>query len=193
MKSFRAVFVNIMAVLLITGVYQQVYAERHDRGLTYSPDHWPNRWSSAIRQQQNGGRFPTREKQKFSRHKEQESVSDKDLFSSSSQKRHFDRDGFFAERLSRHRQLRDASRHSRDAAFAYHDMANAAYPYPEHSPYAGYPLGTAPLGIDPVLGHPGIGIPLIPGVPYGYPLGVYPYGAYPGLGIGAWNPPFGAW
>lgn len=183
-----------MGVSLCIGFYQLVHADTHRRGLTYSPDHWPNRWSTAIRQQQNGDRFPTREKQKFSRLKEQESVSEQDLFSSPSQSRRFDRDDIFEERLSRHRQLRDASRRSREAAYAYHDMANTAYPYPGYSPYAGgYPLGTAPLGIDPVLGHPGIGIPLIPGVPYGYPLGVYPYGFYPGLGMGAWNPPFGAW
>ena len=47
---------------------------------------------------------------------------------------------------------------------------------------------TPMIAMDPVLGHPGIGIPMMPGVPNAFPPGGMPYG-YPGM----WNPSFGGW
>ena len=168
-----------------------VFADSTRDGVSYSPDYWPQRWSSAIHQQQNG-RFPTREKPNAPPPKDYESVSEQDLFYMPSERRAYADDyrrDRFEDRRARHRYLREARRMSRDAAYAYHEMY-PMYPAPYMGGfgggYWGFPYGTAPLGIDPVLGSPGIGIPIMPGTPFGYP-----YAGYPGFGF--WNPPFGAW
>ena len=93
----------------------------------------------------------------------------------------------------------------RKSAFAYYGMPALRYPA-SFNHVGGFPYGTAPPGIDPVLGSPGMGIPIMPGVPFGYPLVGYPYGAYPFAGypyggyspvypgpMRNWNPPFGLW
>lgn len=194
---------HVSAVLLLSGTVSQVAADSTSRGLSYSPDNWPNRWSSAIRQQQNGN-YPTRQLKQApppDLPEHSSGVSEQDLFYSPSMQGRFgqrqdDRLQRFEEPLPHNRQFRDAKREARRGAFAYHGMP--ALQYGNHSmPYTSFPYGTAPLGIDPVLGHPGIGIPIMPGTPYGYPFvgyphAGYPYGGYPG-GMGMWNPPFGAW
>ena len=171
------------------GLSVPVNADSPRDGVTYSPENWPNRWSSAIHQQQNG-HFPTREKPQAPPPKQYESVSEQDLFYTPPASQTYGYDHYhdrFDDRQSRHRYLRDARRMSRDAAYAYHEMyPNYGYMGGFGGGYGGFPYGTAPLGIDPVLGSPGIGIPIMPGTPYGFP-----YGGYPGVGF--WNPPFGAW
>jgi hypothetical protein len=192
-------FKAMILAMLVFSMALPSFAESRPGGLSYSPDHWPNRWSTAIRQKQDG-KFPSRPKQRYSGEKParnySDAVSEDDLFHSPSDK-HYGRDKFgqFEGHGMRHRYLRDAQRFSRDAAVAYNDMANMTGPYGGYSPGAGVsPLG---IGIDPVLGHPGVGIPIMPGTPLGYPIGGYPFGAYPyggfPFGMGAWNPPFGAW
>ncbi len=191
----------VFAMFLLCGTSSQLYADSQSRGLSYSPDHWPNRWSSAIRQQQ-GGKYPTRQLKQTpppALPEEEGGVLEQDLFYSPSA-----HDGYGQRRTNRntrwnrfdnqlpyYRQFRDARREARRGAFAYHGM-----PALQQSHYGrvatGFPYGTSPLGIDPVLGHPGIGIPIMPGTPYGYPFAGYPYAGYPG-GMGMWNPPFGAW
>jgi len=187
---------SVLGMLLLAGVSWQASADSRSTGLSYSPDHWPTRWSSAIRQKQNG-QFPTRQKQPQSvtrrTNADSDSVSERDLFYQPDRGRRYSRDyeSDLDTHAARHRYLRDARRFSRDAAFAYNDMANMLPPY---GGYASYGYG---IGMDPVLGHPGIGIPFLPGIPLGYPIGVAPFGAWPysgyPLGMGAWNPPFGVW
>jgi len=198
LKTLKLVF----ALFLLCGTGSQVYADSQSRGLSYSPDHWPNRWSSAIRQQQDGGKYPTRQLKQTpppALPEEESGVSEQDLFySPSTQGRYGQRRtnrsqrwNRFDDQLPYYRQFRDARRQARRGAFAYHGM-----PALQQSNYGraatGFPYGTSPLGIDPVLGHPGIGIPIMPGTPYGYPFAGYPYAGYPS-GMGMWNPPFGAW
>ena len=177
-----------LAGLVLCGLSVQAYADSQGSGVTYSPEHWPNRWSSAIRQQQDN-RFPTRQKPQAPQANERESVSEQDLFYVPSSRNRYDFDRHqdrFDERMSRQRYFREAQRMSRDAAYAYHDVY-PAYPYAGFpGGWNGFPYGTAPLGIDPVLGHPGIGIPIMPGTPFGYP-----YAGFPGVWGG--YPPFGVW
>jgi len=182
----------LLSVLWLGCLSVAVYADSARGGVSYSPEHWPQRWSSAIRQQQDG-RFPTREKPQTPPPKQYESVSEQDLFYMPTERQGYGyehRQDRFEDRQSRHRYLREAHRLSRDAAYAYHDMypmyGNMGGFGGGYAGYGGFPYGTAPLGIDPVLGSPGIGIPIMPGTPYGFP-----YGGYPGVGF--WNPPFGAW
>lgn len=201
--SILKVLKPVIAVFMLTGVNSQSLAESQYRGLSYSPDHWPKRWSSTIRQQQNG-KYPTRQIKQMPPPElpEQGSgVSEQDLFYSPSihdryGQRRADRLQRFDDELSKFREFRDATREARRAAFAYHGMP--ALQYGNYAgAYSGFPYGTAPLGIDPVLGHPGIGIPIMPGTPYGYPFVGYPYGGFPYTGypggLGMMNPPFGAW
>lgn len=185
--------------LLIAGLFcvmsSSCFADNRDRGISYSPDHWPSRWSSAIRQQQSGG-YPTR---KIERTPPPElpstgsltGVSEQDLFYSP------ERNSFRQNRTTRSdsphylRENRSYTRESRKPAYAYYGMPPAVYSYP------GYANGLANIATDPVLGHPGVGIPIMPGIPYGYPfMGLgpvyYPGMVYPGS-MGMWNPPFGAW
>ena len=185
--------------MLVFGISVPVLADSRASGLSYSPDHWPNRWSTAIRQKQDG-KFPSRPNQRHSGEKPardySDAVSGRDLFSSPADTR-YGREEFdqFTGHAARHRYLRDAQRLSRDAAVAYNDMANMTGQYGGYGP--GPAVSPFGIGIDPVLGHPGMGIPIMPGTPLGYPIGVYPFGAYPyggfPFGTGAWNQPFGAW
>lgn len=200
--SIRKALNSVTVLLLLSGLNSQLYADG-SRGLSYSPDHWPDRWSSTIRQQQTG-KYPTRELRQSpppALPDETSGVSEQDLFYSPSMqnrygRRHFDRDqrlDRFNDQVPQYRRLRDRRREVRESAFAYRGMPAPQYGH-YGSPYSAFPYGTSPLGIDPVLGHPGIGIPIMPGTPYGYPFLGYPYGGYPGgMGMGMWNPPFGAW
>lgn len=177
-----------LTMVLSCGLSMPAYADSQSSGVTYSHENWPQRWSSAIRQQQDG-RYPTREKPQAPQASERESVSEQDLFYVPSAQNPNDfgrRHERFDDRHSRQRYYRDAQRMSREAAYAYHDVY-PVYPYAGFAAgWGGFPYGTAPLGIDPVLGHPGIGIPIMPGTPFGYP-----YAGFPG-GWGGY-PPFGAW
>lgn len=69
----------LLSVLWLGCLSVAVYADSARGGVSYSPEHWPQRWSSAIRQQQDG-RFPTREKPQTPPPKQYESVSEQDLF-----------------------------------------------------------------------------------------------------------------
>ena len=201
---FNKLFHSVVALLLSCGLSTQLHAETRVQGLSYSPDHWPKRWSSTIRQQQNGHSYPTRQFKQAPPPALPETgsgVSEQDLFYSPSIQNRFgrrdaDRLQRFDDQLSNYHKFRDASREARKATYAYHGMP-ALQPGSNLNAFTGFPYGTTPLGIDPVLGHPGIGIPILPGVPYGYPFVGHPYGGIPylgsPLGVGAWNPPFGVW
>lgn len=214
MSSKLTVIYGATALLLLSGVNSGVNAQQPSRGVSYSPDHWPARWSTAIRQQQNGN-YPTRQDSQTpppELPKEINGVSDQDLFYSPSMQQHGQRQNGHAQRyhakrgqsfnqLPRFRQFRNsrydgmAGRYERagvnNAAFAYYGM-----PAMQYGNYAGlnsgFPLGTAPIGIDPVLGHPGMGIPIMPGTPYGPPMISAPFMGNP-MGYGGWPNNFGTW
>ena len=190
-----------MTCLLVCLTFQ-VHADSRTQDLSYSPDHWPNRWSSAIRQQQTG-KFPSRQKDQgappelpaeFS-----DEVSEQDLFSSQpvyspSQGRRYsrgDRRGGVNHHFSRQRYSQSVRRNVRDAAFAYHSIVPAAHYNGMQQPFMRNPYAAPMPVMDPVLGHPGIGIPMMPGVPIGYLPGLMPYG-YPG-NTGMWNPYVSRW
>ncbi|MBI1424682.1 MAG: hypothetical protein GC149_14645 [Gammaproteobacteria bacterium] len=161
--------------------------------VTYSPEQWPKRWSSAIRQQQSG-RYPERNEEQMLNDNEGETFSDEDLFLNSPEDRRYE------PRRKRHRAW---NRRSRDAGFQsrYRERRYAddvrgyparqspypAYPYAYGSPgYMSYPAYGLPYsgyglyGVDPLLTYPGMG--------WGYPsllgpsLG-YPYPGGPGFGL----------
>lgn len=183
---------SILACLMV-GLSFHVHADSRVRNLSYSPDHWPTRWSSAIRQQQSS-KFPTRQKDQAAPPALPETVSEQDLFSSPPQGSRHDccaRRYGFNQRFSHQNYLHNARGNVRDAAYAYQIRFQV-------SPYSGMgqlymptPYASSMMVMDPVLGHPGIGMPMMPGVPAGYLFGGVSYG-FPG-NTGMWNPVYGRW
>ncbi|MGD8783954.1 MAG: hypothetical protein PVF28_01760 [Thioalkalispiraceae bacterium] len=191
-------YYKLLLALSVSLLLSPVNAERATNDLSYSHEHWPSRWSSAIRQQQ-GNKYPTRKREQNTPPELPEAVSENDLFHSPSQRKRYgrtNRSSRFDRHLPRKRFYRQTSVNPRAAAVAYQPVFNGR-PYTAFASQGlahGYPVHTP--AIDPVLGHPGIGIPIMPGIPLGYPVGVHPYAGvpygYPGS-MGMWNPPFGLW
>jgi hypothetical protein len=205
MKTF-AIFL-LMSSLLAVSVNTRVSAENV---ITYSPEQWPSRWESGMRQQQNG-RYPDRHAEDMPGDEYDRSVSEDDLFlypsdssktyreqrqhsrSSNRRLRYENRQALFN---GRHNSFdRYGDRHWSSAYGGY----SPAYPYPGNMPYAlgpqpygygygygAYPYGNGFYGVDPLLGFPpiGFGNPLMFGPTYGYPLMGYP-------GMGSWRAPYG--
>jgi len=207
MKRYKLYTLSIsLTTCMLFGFTWPVSADSRTHGLSYSSDHWPKRWSSAIRQQQ-GGKFPTRKIDKTPLAELPEGVSGQDLFYSPQQGQHYNqldrRNNFNRDYQNQRQDRRQQRRHERnryvkmrDAAFAYHTLYRAP-PYGGNiSPYGMNPYAVSMTTMDPVLGHPGMGIPMMPAIPGGYPMGGYPMVggpfAYPGS-AGMWSPPFGAW
>ena len=200
-----------LLIALLVGFSGPVNAQSNGNQVSYSPDHWPNRWSSAIRQQQTA-KFPTRDTVQTSPAELPEAVFEQDLFYSPSMAGRNDRgEGrlHLGHRISPHRFSRNSGQYIRDPAFAYQPGFGAAYQNYGGSTYM-HPSTASMPAFDPV-GYPGAGIPLMPGGPGAYPMNIAafgglpfggippggaPYGgmpmAYPGS-MGIWNPPFGAW
>jgi len=193
MMNNKTIYFSVLtSALLLNGLSAQLHAEsmqRNAQGVSYSYDHWPKRWSSAIHQQKDT-RFPTRQKPHVPAQMKEESVSEQDLFylpytarSHGFDSRQHRRDG----RLSRNRYMRDVRRTMpRDSAYAYYEMQPI---YPQagfgHG-YGGFGMNPGPIGIDPVMGSPGNGIPVMPGSPYGFPA--------PGFyGMNSWGSPYSRW
>ncbi len=170
-----------------------VYADSRVRNLSYSPDHWPTRWSSAIRQQQSS-KFPNRQKDQVVPPALPETVSEQDLFYSPPPASRHDccaRRYGFNQHFSRHHYLHNPRDNVRDAAYAY-QIGFQVSPYSGMGQaYMSTPYSASMVGMDPVLGYPGIGMPMMPGVPAGYLFGGVSYGS-PG-NMGMWNPVFGRW
>jgi len=206
-----------LLIALLVGFSGPVIAQSNGNQVSYSPDHWPSRWSSAIRQQQTA-KFPTRDTAQTSPAELPEGVFEQDLFFSPSMANRFDRgDGRLhsGKRNSPHRFSRNSGQYIRDPAFAYQAGYGATYQNYGGSAYM-YPSTASMPGFDPVPGYPGAGIPLMPGVPGAYPMNVnsiggLPYGGFPPGGMpfggmpfggaplaypgsmGMWNPPFAPW
>lgn len=195
-----------LLVVLLLGFSGTVYAQPNSSQVSYSHDHWPSRWSSAIHQQQTG-EFPTREEVQTSPAELPAAVLEQDLFFSPSLDSGFawsNRQYNTGKPYQGHRFSRDSSRQIRDAAYAHPARYGSPADYYPGSNF-NYPYGTSAPGIDPVLGFPGIGIPLMPGIPGSYPIGAFPFGGLPNGAYGPygaygfpgsmamWNPPFGAW
>ena len=195
-----------LLIILLVAFAGKVYAEPNSRQVTYSPDHWPSRWSSAIHQQQNA-RFPTRVEEKVTLEELPETVLEQDLFSSPSLDGRNDqgnRPYNYGQRQLKHRFSRNSGQQMRDAAFAYQSGYGAApanyarpayrpaysgpaYGYP-HTPLmpamgllpgypgVGYPGAGFPGVGYPGVGYPGVGFPIMPGIPGAYPMNIGPYG-----------------
>jgi len=194
---------KLLSFLLGCAIASPVIAEHRGRDLSYSPDHWPSRWSTAIRQQQSGN-YPTRQIENTPPPELPSSdsiweVSEHDLFSAPATER-YNRPARRGGRKtpSYFRDYKKRTIQPRRAAFAYYGMP----PLSPAQVHPGSANGLNNIAIDPVLGHPGMGIPIMPGTPYGYPFmgyspahypgAIYPGSMYPGS-VGMWNPPFGAW
>lgn len=205
-----------MLIIFLVVFGGQVYADPNSRQVSYSPDYWPNRWSSAIRQKQTA-RFPTRVEEEKTLEELPETVLEQDLFYSPSLNSRFDQssrpynDG---QRELKHHFSRNSGRNIRDAAFAYqsrYGQTPVNYARPAYGPAYSYPSATPipAMGIFP--GVPGGGFPVMPGVPGAYPMNIIPYGGMPyggmpygGMPYGGmpfgypgnmamWTPPFGPW
>ncbi len=184
-----------LLIILLVAFAGPVCAEPNSRQVTYSPDHWPSRWSSAIHQQQNA-RFPTRVEEKVTLEELPETVLERDLFSSPSLDGRNDqgnRPHNYGQRQLKHRFSRNSGQSMRDAAFAYqsgYGAAPANYARPAYRPaYGGPAYGYPHANPMPALpGYPGAGFPGVgyPGIGYpgiGYPGVGYPGVGYPGVGF----------
>jgi hypothetical protein len=197
---------GLLIILLVVSA-GQVSADPAVRQVSYSPDYWPTRWSSAIRQQQTA-RFPTRVEEKVTLEELPETVLEQDLFYSPSLNARFDqgdRPYSYGQRELKHHFSRNSGRHNRDAAFAYQSRYGAAPANYARSPYGSaypaygahpYPFASPMPAVGLLPGYPGAGFPMMPGVPGAYPMNLVPFGVmpfgYPG-NMAMWNPPFGPW
>jgi hypothetical protein len=198
MKRFLTAARILLSGLGLAIVFMVQAQSEEDRNLYYSPDHWPARWSSAVRQQE-GSVFPDRRATTDQR--EDDFISDEDLFARPGRSRKWDELG-----KANDWQRIDAFdgrkfRERRDYRFN-QGLALPPYGYPATGPAyrTMYPppyYGAGPMGWDPVLGYGGLGYP-----PVGMPIVNYPYigfplvgGAYPGYygAPGGFNYPFGPW
>jgi len=181
----------VSAVLMLSGLSSQLYAEsghRQVQSVSYSYDHWPKRWSSAIHQQQDS-RFPNRQKSNIPAQQKEKSISEHDLFYLPSTDRRY---GFSYprnqanERLSGHRYLRDVRMTSRESAYAYRRMQPMYFSGHFGPVYGGFGMNAGTVGLDPVIGMPGNGIPFMSSTPYGYPAPGFQRGGY-------WTTPHYGW
>ena len=168
----RTISTRLLTILLI-GLGGPVYAESET---SYSPDYWPSRWGSAIRHQKSG-KYPTRQIEQEPLADLPEAVSEQDLFFSPHQGKKFDTRG---KSYSNPRFSRNPSRHNRDSAYAYPNNAGASNKSNQQMP-----------AMDPALGNPGNGIPMMPGVPGGLPFAGVPYGGTPFGGTPYGGYPYG--
>lgn len=199
-----------LLIILLVAFAGKVYADPNSRHVTYSPDHWPSRWSSAIHQQQNA-RFPTRVEEKVTLEELPETVVEQDLFFSPSVDARDDqghRSHNYGQRQLKARFSRNSGQQIRDAAFAYqsgYGRAPANYAGPAYRPANVNPYATPMPAMGPLpglpgvgypgVGYPGVGFPMMPGAPGAYPMNIGPYGmpyGYPG-NMAMWTPPFGPW
>ncbi len=196
MSKFRhcGLFTGLLLALL-TGVVGQAYADPNQ--VSYSPDHWPSRWSSAIRQQQTA-RFPSREEVQAPPAELPETVFEQDLFYSPSTASKFERSNRsynYGRRASAQRFSRHSGRYIRDAAFAYQNRFATGPNNYTGSAYM-HPYGASVPVMEPMPTFPGMGLPMMPGIPGAYPMNTTPFGGmpsgYPG-NMAQWYPPPGSW
>ena len=194
-KSRHSGLYTGLLLALLTGFGGQAYADPNQ--VSYSPDHWPSRWSSAIRQQQTA-RFPTRDEVQAPPAGLPQAVFEQDLFYSPSMASRFERsDRRYnharqapAQRFSRH-----SGRYIRDAAFAYQNRFSAG-PNNHTGSASMYPYGTSVPAMDPMPTFPGVGLPMMPGIPGAYPMNITQFGGMPFGHPGnmtQWYPPPGSW
>ncbi len=189
-------FSALTASLLSIGLSSQTYAESMNRqvqGVTYSYDHWPKRWSSAIHQQKDA-RFPTRQKQQVPSRKMEESVFEHDLFYLPTPRGRYGFDAHYDQqtrRRSQNRYMRELRRLPRESAYAYYPMQPMYRPAGYGHIYGGFGVNTGPIGLDPVMGSPGNGIPVMPGTPYGFPAPGFIGSGYQMPGY--WGTPYSRW
>lgn len=191
-KTFSVV-VNCALVLFCC----YLVSVKADDTVTYSPEQWPKRWSSAIRHEQNSNNYPERDESQSINEQGGEVFSDQDLFYNSPEERHlqrrhkrrrgWERQSRFADHSSQYRnRARSSGMRRYPNSYMRAPYAYGAYPYAYGSPgYMGYPGYLSPYtgyglyGPSPLLA-PGLGLGY-PGL-LGSPLG-YPYPGLPGAGL----------
>lgn len=189
----RGVAATLLIIWLVVAA-GPVCADPANRQVSYSPDYWPSRWSSAIRHQQTAG-FPTRVEEKAPLEELPETVLEQDLFFSPSVNSRFDQGnraygygqpGYgqpgYGQRALRHRFSRSNGTQARDAAYAYQPGFSTT---PVNQPRAnygrtyGYPMAMPGPAMGLLPGYPGTGLPMMPGGSGAYPMNVGPMNAYP--------------
>ncbi len=209
--KIKTTVIGLIISVVCIGV--PVDAEEKGNRVSYSPEDWPTRWSSAIHQQKTA-KFPTRTNTQEPLTELPEAVSDQDLFFSPQQGRRMRQDSRSYSHYQPYSQqyfARKGNQTGRDSASAYltnNRLMNMRQPqsYYGNSPY-GYQNASLQTVMDPVLGHPSLVVPMSPrfpmnmwpfgfmsfgGLPYARnPYGAVPYG-YPINNIG-WRPQVGPW
>lgn len=181
----------VSGLFLLSGLAMPLYAEpgqRQMQAVSYSYDHWPKRWSSAIHQQQDA-RFPTRQKSEIPKQHKEQSISARDLFYVPSTDNRYGvayPGSQFDERLSRNRYLRAIRTSPRESAYAYHPIQPMYFSGQFGPVYGGIGMNSAMVGFDPVMGMPGNGMLNMPAAPYGYPAPGFQAGGY-------WRTPHPNW
>jgi len=168
--------------------------------ISYSTQHWPARWSSAIHQ--NSDKYPKRDLKQKEFVEDSQSVSNGDLFSTlpqqygapvgigiNQQTRTYNNRYFQMPQQQKRRNFQTAYTPYTVSGQNYPIDANNFMPF-GGLPYQAYPMVGYPMGGFPNTGFPNTGFPNT-----GFPMGGYPMGALPMAGMpfmGMWNP-FGSW
>jgi len=186
-------FSGLMMIALTTISVPVAAASKSDQ-VSYSPEHWPTRWSSAIHQQQSA-KFPTRNNTQLPPGELPTAVSEQDLFYSPNESRQYrnsNRPYQYNKQYSGQRFSRDQGQYMRDAAYAYQRRLRAMPTgYNTINSMPGSYTGSMPV-MDPVLGHPSFAVPIYPGQQNMYPMGGLPSsGMFPFGGFSFFGGPFG--
>ena len=178
--------ITVCDLILLSCVSVRAMAQQ---AISYSPEQWPKRWSTAIRHEQDA-RYPVRHAEGNRYGKGRRVFSDENLFFNSPEEERYRnqprqrngwaggshrRDNEYRYRYRRYSPVASPCACSTEAYSGYSYVDNP-YAYTYSRPYlTGYPAytGYGLYGPDPLLGYPGVGYPSLPGSPLGYP--------YPGL------------
>jgi len=175
-----------------------VNAQNKESRVSYSPEDWPTRWSSAIHQQKTA-KFPTRTNTQEPLTELPEAVSEQDLFYSPQQDRRMRQDSrsySHYQPYSKQHFARKTNQTGRDSARAYltnnrQTNIRQTQRYYGNSPY-GYQNASSLTVMDPILGHPSLAVPMAPSFPMNmWPFGFMSFGALPYAGNPYAGAPYG--
>ncbi len=178
------------ALLLMVSISSTstVLAGASESKVSYSTDHWPNRWSSAIHQK--SGKYPSRERDPVDAPDLPKEVSEHDLFYTLAAPRQaqpmrgsFNSGAAYAYgNPYRATQLQNISQQVQHPMLGYPGYQPNFSPYPVSNSMPG--MYGAPFGAYPMIGTPFSPLGSLP-------MGGFPF-AVPGF-MGMWNPMFTPW
>jgi len=192
--ELKVAAVGFIISMMCAGV--PAYAENEENRVSYSPEDWPTRWSSAIHQQKTA-KFPTRTNTQAPLTELPEAVSDADLFHSPQQGRGMGqapRPYNYYQPYTNQHFARKGNQTGRDSAHAYQPNVRNTQGYYGNTQY-GYQNASSLTVMDPILGHPSLAVPMAPRFPMnmwpfgfmsfgGFPYAANPYGGFPYGGYG---------